>query len=402
MSYLYDKLKEALGGSRLTDSKNIIISDWSPNSVRALFIGRDSIIVVNHLGVFGGCTKKLDLDQTLLVRDLEEINRTNYGKPKLNPLLTKRSFSCLEEIYVDTLYISMPRVINLTDYVEGLLKNSTSRLRYFGYGNLSNPELRDYLNKVYREAYTKKNYGYSFAKDTNKPIEITCRYSNNEDWYKKYYLRPQYYKKDSQGGDLDVHFRKIANGYPEYLKRLKGAELSLERQKMVEFLAIRDMKNRFYFDKIDRLLTYVSKSSDKICKLVYSSMKEVLSKDRVVEGLNKKMVSSLVDHYTELCYQRYKVYDKVPEHTLDVEKCLKSADGFIPMGAILDELCLSVTDAVLKEGYKDLVAIAMVSNLNIPNGNFSAKYLNKMERSKGETSYKGYIDYIEEIIGAEV
>ena len=43
MGYIHDKLKEALGGSKVIDSKNTVISDWTPNNIKVLVISKNFI-----------------------------------------------------------------------------------------------------------------------------------------------------------------------------------------------------------------------------------------------------------------------------------------------------------------------------------------------------------------------
>ena len=44
-NYIYSKVKEALGGSRMGSSSKTVIKDWTPNGVKALVICRSFIIV---------------------------------------------------------------------------------------------------------------------------------------------------------------------------------------------------------------------------------------------------------------------------------------------------------------------------------------------------------------------
>ena len=214
MSYLYDKLKEALGGEVVVSNKSAVIKNWSPNNIKALLISRNYIIVVKHLGASMGCAKQFDLDVDMVAQDLDALMRTNFGKPKLNTLLSKRSLSCLEEIYVDAMFQNYPQVLDIEGYVKEL---TNSRLRYYGYVEFPVGNFADYLNNAYRQAKAQGNLGYSIATDTNRGgyLRVEYKSTNCEDWYTKYYLRPQFYQMDSEKGSLAVHFRKFEADYEE-------------------------------------------------------------------------------------------------------------------------------------------------------------------------------------------
>ena len=400
MSYLYDKLKEALGGDKLTDSRSNIINDWTPNGLKMIIIGTECIITVNHLGVFGGCTKKVDLDPNLLIQDIEEMSRGYSNVPKLNSLLSKRSFSCLEEIYVDKAYMNYPRVINIVEYVKDLMSVSTSRMRYFGYGEFDYWGLREYLDKAFLEAYRNKNYDYSFAEDENRPAKLDYRSVVNKYWYKKYYLRPQFYSKDKQGGDLDIHFKKIEDGYESYLKAKKGlAEKESAKSELMEIIK-KDENNIPYLEKIDKMMRFLASSDDKVVKMVFGCVKEVLKEDRSVAGFTKGLIT-ISNGYLLGCYDKYKIYDtsKDDDKKLELGKYKEGNDGFIPIDKILDSICCKVAQE-LNRSHKDVLGMAILSNSGVPrDSNLSSLYF-KGRRKDG--NYKGYLDFLGDIIGYDI
>lgn len=409
MGYLYERLKKVLGGDKLTESTNKVITDWSPNDIRAIFIGRSYIIVVRHLGVFGNCTRYISLDAGLLAEDIEDMKRKYAGMPKLNSLLTKRSLSCLEEFYIDVVY--PPEIISLNDFVTSLLRTGNSRLRYAGYASFDTDfkVLIDYLNNAYKKAYSEKNYGYSFAMDDAKPVRFNAKSTGNKEWYKKYYLRPQFYKKDNPGGDLDIHFKKIEIGYPESIKKLVSDKIAKGMLEKANTLYCRDRANKDYLMSVDKILSFVGKSPDKVSKIVFDLMKKELSKSRVVEGFTPKELSKAIgesiggdlDEYIVRCYQNYKVFDNDFSHSLNVSKCFETSGGFIPLGAILDSICLSVAGAMVREGFGDVVGMALYMVNAIPNGEFRTKYWKK--RAVAECNdYSGYIEFLAEVVGVEV
>lgn len=413
-SYLYDKLKEALGGKYVTDSKSNIINDWTPNGLRMLIISRNFIITVNHLGVFGGCTKMVNLDVNLVAQDLDYLSKNNYGKAKLNSLLTKRSFSCLEEIYVDAMFKNYPQVLNLQEYAKEAV-SSNARLRFIGYGEFNDFSLRDYINTACKEAYSKKNYGYSLAKDNNRPCKLEYAEVNNPEWYKKYYLRPQFYKKDNPNGDLAIHFKKISEGYNKVTSEAK-IEINLSDLKG-DFLEIidRDTNNLGYFDRLGNLFKVLesmkSGKGDAVAVILLPIVAQCLkgTKFGKIAGLTDLVVKKLAEgemgdsyfQYVRVLYNKYGLYDESESNKLDVGKYLGSKEGFLPVNSILSDLCVAITDKMLKEGYKDVVGMALTINgSNIPEGSFRSKYLKNV--SNESNGYEGYFDYIGDIIGKVV
>lgn len=404
MSYIFDKLKEALGGEKYLSSRTSVIRDWTPNNIRALIIARGYILVLHHVGGFEGA-KIVKLDVNLVAQDLESLQR-NISSPKLNSILKKRSLSCLEEVYVDSVFaVSNCPIIDIMGYVNDLL-SSSSRLRYFGYGEFplgSEVVIKD----LYRQ--NKSNLNYSLAKDTNCPINLEVRGVENNNWYKNYFLRPKYYKLDEDKGRLALHFRKFENDYEKFIENEKKAQQNniLEEglRKVVEI----DNTNIPYLRKVDNLLLYLAKNpNDAVSSLSLKAVRKVLLSRNVIKGLEKKKVIGVLGNLKEReyllkSYERYGVLDNSKDSSLDVEevkKLISNKKGFIDIESTLDGICLEVTSVLLKNGYKDLVSVALLlTEKYIPNGKTRELYIKKKSNN---SCAEGYFNYLGELIGVEL
>ena len=192
MSYLYDAMKEALGGKSF--SSGTVSKNWSPNEVRAIVLMRDFLLVADYLKY----PKVIPFNQKELYKDLSNPNR----RGNLNNLLTDRQLSCLEEIYVDEAFRqNFQNVIDLEGYVQGLF-NSRARLRYYGYVTGMNA---NQLITFYQMIIQQGKMDCTLAKDMGG-----FRYVDTENttWYKQYNLRDQYYDLDKPKGKLHTYFAK--------------------------------------------------------------------------------------------------------------------------------------------------------------------------------------------------
>ena len=121
MGYIYDSLKLAIGGSANTNS---VIKNWSPNEIRAIYIMRACIVVAYYTKD----VKYVNMDQHCVIEELKR-GRINGN---LNNLLENRQLSCMEEIYVDSVFAKFPALIDLPAYIRSAY-NQASRLRAYGY-----------------------------------------------------------------------------------------------------------------------------------------------------------------------------------------------------------------------------------------------------------------------------
>lgn len=399
MSYLSDKLKEALGGEKVLGNRNSVIRDWTPNNIKALIIARSYILVLRHVGGFEGF-KVVQLETNLVAEDLNHIQQVSY-KPKLNSILQKRSLSCLEEIYIDTVFMK-DSIIDIIGYVDNL-RSSCSRLRYFGYGDFpSNSE--NIIKTLYKQ--NKKSLDYCLAKDNNSPIKIEYRYVADESWYKHYFLRPQYYKLDEDRGKLALHFKKFEEDYEKYLLSKKEVQLNTSIDKTLSRIIGIDIANIPYLKKFDMLLKYLAKNSeDTVSNLALGVVKKnILNSSVVIKGLKKQRVIPILGDFEEKeyllkSYERYSVLDKNND-TLDISKIKEytnQSKGLIDISDILDNICLEITGILLKRGYKDMVSLALVlTEQELPNGKTRDLYMKKKASSN---NIDGYFKYLGEMIG---
>lgn len=400
MGYIQDKLKEALGGNKITDSKNTAIRDWTPNNLKVLVISRNYILAVHHVGGLGGSkVVKLDLEQ--VKADLGSVHR-NGAIQKLNTILKRRSLSCMEEFYVDSLFLENPPILDLVSYVEELV-GTTSRLRYFGYGGfpLGSDE---WIRGVYQR--NKRNLEYALATDTSKPVNVESRDVGYSDWYKNYYLRPQYYRLDEENGKLSSHFKKFEYDYQTFLvsrDRDKNDKELLEGLKYIS--CVNDVGNVEYLRKFDLLIHKLTTSKDDNIKdALFKVLRGCVGNEDVFSGLTPSRASNILAEskekvYLLKSYERFKVLDK-NDKNIDREKVndyLKKGRGFINLENILDTVCTGSIKALSTKGYKDLVGVALImSERHIPQGKLRDTYIKKP--SEGGT-LNGYFMLIEELIG---
>jgi len=398
MSYIQDKLKEALGGNKVMDSKNTIIHDWTPNNIKVLVISRNFILVVYHIGGFGGSkVVKLDIEQ--VKADLEKMTNSNA---KLNTILKRRSLSCLEELYIDSAFVSYSPLIDLMGYVQELV-NSVSRLRYFGYGEFPLGS-EEWLRTSYQR--NKSNLDYSIATDTSKPFSLEVRKVGYEGWYKNYYLRPKYYRLDEDNGKLAMHFRKFEKDYKTYILSKEGEkERNILEDSLKHIACINDEDNVVYLKRFDTLLSYLTKgSNDKVKGCILKVCKKYVRIEGTFEGLTKKLAYSILNESSERdyllkSYERFGVLD-TENRAINKEKVsayIKECRGFINIRGILDSICLESSRLLIDEGYKDLVGMALIMNeKDIPEGSLRSNYI---KRPSIDGSIEGYFTYLGELVG---
>lgn len=402
MGYIHDKLKEALGGNKVMDSKNTIIHDWTPNNIRVLVISRNYILVIHHVGGFGGSkVVKLDLEQ--VESDLNRLLKSG-GTSKLNSILNRRSFSCLEEIYVDTLYMETS-VVDLVGYVNGLV-STTSRLRYFGYGEfpLGSDE---WIRLAYQN--NKKDFNYALVLDESSPLKLEYRDVGYGNWYRNYYLRPKYYKLDDDRGKLAMHFRKFEDDYKTYLsykdKVISDKEFNEKLGNIIKY----DDDIVPYLKRFDNLLSLLSRGSeDKVKSDIFRVCGSCIKRRYdVFEGFSTVKASELLEgcsdrDYLLKSYERFGVLDK-SNKSFDSNKVDTYTDrgrGFINLVEILDDICIESIKTLVSKGYRDLVGIALIMcEKSIPSGNLRNTYIKKPSNTE---SIEGYFMFLGELVGFEV
>ena len=209
-SYMYNKLKEVLGGVNFASGK--VFSGWSPNEVRAVYIMHDFILVADYIKA----PKIVQLDPVEVAKDLESPS----VRGSLNNLLSTRQLSCMEEVYVDEVFTMKASLINLPAYVASLVSGK-SRLRYWGY--VSNVDA-NMIMSAYTRAITEGVLDFTLAQNVGG---FHYNDTGNDDWYRKYLLRPQYYSVDKDDGKLAIWFRKV--------EKQKTAEIEAIEAKRKEY-----------------------------------------------------------------------------------------------------------------------------------------------------------------------
>ena len=272
MSYLYDSLKNALGGKNF--KSGTVIKDWSPNEVRAIYIMRNFILIADFIRQ----PKIYRLNPNEVSFDLTNRNR----RGNLNNLLVNRQLSCMEEIYVDSCYIQYKDVIDLDAYVRGMY-NQSSRLRYYGYVRGFDEST---LQNLYSQALINGSMDFTVAQSMGN---FEYQDVGNKDWYKKYNLRPQYYTIDGPKGKLHTYFSKCEDVVGTKLQEKDRQIALLETStKIVDMFKV-DM-GRLYDIKLLMEFVKFSKNFDDFTKLVSDSLQKNMSKSSLtVEGLTKEM-----------------------------------------------------------------------------------------------------------------
>lgn len=398
MGYIHDRLKEALGGSRSMYSNSVVIKDWTPNNIKTLVIGKSFILVVYHVGGFGG-SKVIPLDVDKVAEDIQY-----GGNSKLNYILKRRSLSCLEELYVDYAYIQGNPLIDLVGYVTELV-DTRSRLRYFGYGDFP-LGVEGWIKSAYDR--NKGNLDYSIALDIRKPFRLEHKDVGYSEWYKSYYLRPQYYKLDEENGKLALHFRKFENDYRSYIAKKSEIDKVRVLEGSIEELVNNDCANISYLKRFDSLLLHLSRGSeDTVKSIVLKVCRNVIKSRESFPGMSREVLTPLLKNvsdrgYLAKSYERFGVLD-LSGNDIDESKVsdyIENNKGLIDLGSILDKICFDSMVELSRKGYKDLLSIALLINeKDIPSGNFRNNFIKK---SSTRTELDGYFGFLGEVIGVSL
>lgn len=269
MSYLYDSLRDALGGK--TFSKGTTMKGWSPNEVRAIFIMRDFILIADYLKQ----PKIVLLDSNELNMDLS--NPTRRGS--LNSILENRQLSCMEEIYVDEGYLQYPQVINLEEYIKGMF-NQLSRLRYYGYVSGFDSQS---LKNIYSNLLINGNDGMNFTIAKNVG-GFNYKDTGNNDWYKKYNLRPQFYDIDGDKGRLHTYFSKCEKIIGEEIQNKEKTINSLNKANKIVSMFKVDVERASDILLLNKFIN-MCKGCDDFVKSVAECLQKSLLKQNIVKGL---------------------------------------------------------------------------------------------------------------------
>lgn len=324
MSYLYDKLRDALGGKNF--KSGVSMKGWSPNEVRGIVIMRDFILIADYIK----SPKIVELNVQEVMLDLSNMNR----RGSLNNLLSARQLSCLEEIYVDEGIRGYRQVIDLEAYVQSLV-NGISRLRYYGYVSGFNV---GELYGVYQKAFVDGVMDFTLAEKLGK---FKAESVGNRLWYTKYNLRPNYYDVDRDGGKLSIYFKKCEKLISEIEEKAHGAVE--ERNELIRIYESFMLDYRTA-DDLKTLIDFIgfTKGTDRFANsLSYILKAELLRRDDGVKGLTEgKLIKALklagmgVNPKVKYVLDSYKGLKLFTDG--DTERCEKSLSGYYSLGKRID------------------------------------------------------------------
>lgn len=324
MSYLYDKLRDALGGKNF--KSGVSMKGWSPNEVRGIVIMRDFILIADYIK----SPKIVELNVQEVMLDLSNMNR----RGSLNNLLSARQLSCLEEIYVDEGIRGYKQVIDLEAYVQSLV-NGISRLRYYGYVSGFNA---GELYGVYQKAFVDGVMDFTLAEKLGK---FKAESVGNRLWYTKYNLRPNYYDVDRDGSKLSIYFKKCEKLIGEIEEKAHGAVE--ERNELIRIYESFMLDYRTA-DDLKTLIDFIgfTKGTDRFANsLSYILKAELLRRDDGVKGLTEgKLVKALklagmgVNPKVKYVLDSYKGVKLFTDGNM--ERCEKCLSGYYSLGKRID------------------------------------------------------------------
>ena len=403
-SYIYSKVQEAIGGKSISSGFQ---KDWSPNRIRALYIMRDFVLVVDYLS--GPKLTALDINEVGL--DLQNINRVG----SLNNLLSSRQLSCLEEIYADEAFSRYPNVLDLQAYAKSVV-NSASRLRYYAYTSGVDGNS---LYKAYMEAFQKGIPNFTYAKSIGGIRYVD---TGNADWYKKYNLRPQYYGPDADGGRLATWFRKVEHTVSKARQEESSKEESARVNDYIIQRVIVDISNSKNLALLINLANYCLKSNYELHKGFVRAYADGKKMPKPVSGLSKELIIEAakatgnndtsfimgVQNIVKL-YSQVKAF--IPDAPFDVDKLEESnvfppECGFLQVGNMLDRVLAGIVEKYGNHSiYKYAVNVAIMSAFpqGVPNGALAKRLGNKVKVVEGSTMryIDNYFDAIYSICGVD-
>lgn len=353
--YMYKELKSLLG----IDGR-----DWTPNGVRALFIMRDFIFVAFH----NKACKSTSLNYENVLKDLN----SNGSTGALHNLLMQKQLSCLEEIYVDSVFENYRGLMDLQYYVDSLY-NSQSRLRYWGYA--SGVNLQE-LSMVYQKLIYDRVLDFTYADMQGRMATLSCNRVDNPKWYTRYNLRPDKYKADAPNGSLAMYFRQceqqVSKKQEENLNNLKAEGISLAvsnlfRQDMERLEDIR------LFLLLRKTLVRKSKSSCFIngVRLKVTGVVEKYKHAQIkVQDLQENLFKAGIrvgseEEFLLGVYKKYNVFDEKAEIDLDyLSELAKLGEGFLGLRSLFSSICIEFAKNNSNEEY--FLLYLQMQDLNIP------------------------------------
>ena len=389
MGYLYDSLKNAIGGKSPTAGS--VIKGWSPNEIRCIFIMRNFIMVTDYLKP----PKIIWLDPAEVGNDLGTFRRSG----NLNNLLESRQLSCLEEIYVDIAFEHLSTIIDLRAYIQKVY-NQTSRLRYFGYINpiddTSANQLASYANSVMLNG----TFDFTFAKSV-QGLNLNAIATENANWYKKYNLRPQYYDVDTPRGRLHTYFAKCERTILETAESSRRAEELQSLNQVLSGMLQVDLNSVERISDIQYLINY-ARNCDESLKVIADRVRAQINCKYPVDGLNSEVFTNLLNDnrirksnalsYLMERYKRGGVFDTQGKN-LTTEK-LVPLDGFFRLGMRLDLALADVIQTIGKNSETKLMILNTCKTVGkLPKGKLSA-----ILKSKGFNNFTEVQEFDRELL----
>lgn len=407
MGYIEESIVGVLGGSKFLESKDSVIKDWSPNNYKKLIVHRDFIIAEKHLGSGGLAVTVKTLDRSEFIEDIKSMSNSSNGQFKINKLLGKRSLSCLEEIYVDP-YMLVKGVLDLDSYVSELSKNH-GRIRYYGVIQSDS----DILNKVWNAIINLRDVSGSSMAENEKVVKefgLSYKGVSNKEWFTKYYLRPRYYKLDTDGGKLETYFKKVESEVKKLEEKRRSIEKFNNVSDKVVALILQDDENSKYIEKLEVLTSTLLMTKRDICsKMVSDIVRDTIDQDRNSVGIGR--MNSLIGKAKssgtlKRWYENFNIIDVATGNDVDekaINKLLERGRGFIDIEGTLDDICLKVAKTLTKNKFSDLVMAAyMVYGKEVPNGKFKEYVIGGNEGNPSEHSIFGYYKILGYVIGAKI
>lgn len=400
-SYIYSKVQEAIGGKSMSSGFQ---KSWSPNKIRALYIMRNFIMVVDYLQG----PKLMVIDENEVGLDLQNPNRVG----SLNNLLSSRQLSCLEEIYADEVFSRFPGVLDLKAYADSVI-NSASRLRYYAYtSGISGEALRQVYYKVFSEGLV----DFTYAKNVGGIRYVD---TGNTDWYKKHNLRPQYYGPDADGGNLAAWFNKTEKVVSKYAQaENEKIQLSKDLDYILKRVTV-DAAGYSALVSLRSLMKHCQKSGYEMHKIFNSVASEAQKVPKPVPGLSKQKVIAAItasggngikNPQGILNYYAYAdLY--LADAPFDLQKLITGntypeESGFLQIGNMLDRILSGLYEKYgSNSSYKYIINVAIMTSFpeGVPCGSLSKRLVGKgkvINRSPMEF-IANYLSAFESICGVD-
>ena len=298
MPYIYEKVKEEF--KRCEQGAGDQIQGWTPNKYRCIVIGMDYIFYGYHLYA----PKMIKLVRSKVEEDIEWYKQRD-GRYTVHYLLLQRQLSCLEEIYLDVAFRNSQAMFNLYEFAEMNFKRTT-RLRAFGYADTEG--LKDMLVTTYKNA----NSMYAMYLDEYMKGMLKFVVANNKDWYKKYNLRPTFYKLDEDDSSLAKYFKQQERIIGDMAKASMVKKIDeVKRDEVAEIIQqdIAELQNIGYLSQMLNLLNQRSEK-DEVGQAAYRAAGVVVRQSRVIEGLSPDYVLGVIQerNLKQAIMKAYKMY----------------------------------------------------------------------------------------------